>query len=303
MCGCETLWPDIRCSAMLTLTRWNLGVVRGSQVRMILPASQRFEWSSDAVAPAIPISTDGSGAHHWVWRLTWRSFNASGSARTSGNQWDAGIAAAMGGGSLLVTASTGKSSAHATLKITGVNPTQAQVTHYLSPYPSGAGFTKILMHESRTKNFDAHGEPLKSFDNGYGICQLTTPRPTFVQVWNWKSNVEGGLALFDAKRAAASAYLGQGGRTYTDDQLLREAICRWNGGSYHDWTPNGWVRRATVLCDSATGNIGWDMTNPRNTNKTESDLHKRDASLYAAPPDADANWMYSGVCYADAILG
>ena len=147
--------------------------------------------------------------------------------------------------------------------------------------------------------------PVKSFDNGYGMCQLTTPPPTADQVWNWKLNVNGGLALVSGKRGDAIKYLSQSGRTYTDDQLNHEAVCRWNGGSYHVWDDKSkaWARPSNILCDSATGNIGWNMDDAENKGKTEAELHKRDSGTYSKPPQSGAHWKYSGVCYADAILG
>jgi hypothetical protein len=104
---------------------------------------------------------------------------------------------------------------------------------------------------------------------------------------------------------AALAYLTQSGRAYSADQLKREAVCRWNGGAYHEWDAktNRWVRSPHVLCDSMAGNIGWDLTDPANKGKSETELHKRDSGAYSGAPPAGAHWKYSGVCYADRILG
>ena len=49
--------------------------------------------------------------------------------------------------------------------------------------------------------------------------------------------------------------------------------------------------------------MGWDMTDAENKGKTVADLQKRDSALFNKPPQAGAHWRYSGVCYADAILG
>jgi hypothetical protein len=209
------------------------------------------------------------------------------------------------GGTLTVRAAAGKDTVSISVKIKGTNPSGTEVSTYLGTKQNADGFDKLLDHESHFKNFNAHGEPVKSFDNGYGMCQLTTPTPTFEQVWNWKLNIDGGLALFATKRATAVTYLSQNGRTYTNDQLKYETVCRWNGGAYHTWDDKAkaWVRNPNILCDSATGNIGWDMTDAENKGKTEADLHKRDAASYSKPPQSGAHWKYSGVCYADAILG
>lgn len=77
-----------------------------------------------------------------------------------------------------------------------------------------------------------------------------------------------------------------------------------DGGSYHEWDSGAgaWVRKTSVLCDSATGNIGWNMTDTRNAGKTEAQLRARDKSSYSAGRKSGAAWRYLGVCYADRVL-
>ena len=264
-----------------------------------------FTITSDPNWPSIAFQTDATGPHTWNWKIAWRSFSHSGVANTESNQWDAQSAVTNYGGTLTVTARSGDQRAVSVVRIIGTNPSQNDVTQFVASKPNSDGFDKILIQESHCRHFNARGEPIKSFDNGYGICQLTTPAPSFEQVWNWKSNIEGGLALFASKQTAATNYLGQSGRNYTPDQLKYESVCRWNGGSYHEWdsTKSLWVRHPNVLCDPATGNIGWDMTDPENTGKTEAQLHQRDSASYSAAPGPNSRWKYFGVCYADKVLG
>jgi len=254
--------------------------------------------------PSVAFETDASGPHSWNWTIQWGSFQKSGTAQTAGNTWDAQDAIANCGGTLTVNVTAGKDSGSITVKIQGANPSASDAQAYLASKPGSDGFDKIIQHESKFRHFTAQGEPVKSFDNGYGMCQLTTPIPAFEQVWNWQQNIEGGLALFATKRAAAIQYLSQNGRPYTEDQVRYEAVCRWNGGSYHVWDSkaNRWVRNPNILCDSKTGNIGWDMTDSANTGKSEAELRQRDSGSYSKRP-ANAHWKYFGVCYADAILG
>ncbi len=268
-------------------------------------ANDAFTITSAPEWPSIQFETDATGEHTWTWTIAWGVFKKSGKENTPGNTWDAKTVVTNFGGTLTVRAEAGKAHANITVKIKGTNPSGTEVTTYLGTKPNSAGFDKILEHESKYKHFNNHGEPVKSFDNGYGMCQLTTPVPSFDQVWNWKLNIDGGLKLFEQKRTAAIAYLSQSGRSYTDDQLKYEAVCRWNGGSYHEWDAKAgkWVRKSGILCDSKTGNIGWDTSDSENAGKTEAALHKRDSSKYSKPPAADAHWKYSGVCYADSILG
>jgi hypothetical protein len=265
-----------------------------------------FTITSAPAWPSVAFETDATGPHTWAWTIQWGSYQKTGTAQSAANSWDAQSVIGNYGGTLTIKATAGKDSATIAVKIIGSNPSSTEVNAYLGTKPGSDGFDKLLEHESKFKNFrEPSGEPVKSFDNGYGMCQLTSPPPTFDQVWNWKLNIDGGLALFATKRASAVQYLSQSSRTYTNDQLKYESVCRWNGGAYHTWDSKAskWVRNPDILCDSATGNIGWDTTDAENKGKTEADLRKRDSGSYSRPPAAGAHWKYSGVCYADAILG
>ena len=268
-------------------------------------ASQIFTISAVPEWPTISFETDASGPHKWHWVLSWGTYKKSGVVPTTNNQWDASSVIANFGGTLTVRAEAGKVSATISVSIKGANPTAVMVMQYLATKANSTGFDKIISHETRSLHFNAKNEPIKSFDHGYGMCQLTTPTPTFEQVWNWKLNVDGGLNLFAQKRTAAKTFLSQSGRAYTSEQLTYETVCRWNGGSYHEWDAKAaaWVRKANVLCDSATGNIGWDTSDAENKGKTEAVLRARDKAGYSHAPGATAHWMYSGVCYADSLLG
>ena len=267
--------------------------------------NETFTISSVPEWPSVQFETDGTGAHVWNWTIRGGSFTKSGKETTAGNKWDAQASIANCGGTLTVRAEAKKAVAIITVKIKGENPSSGNVTKYLATKPTSGGFEKIIEHESKFKHFNVSGEPIKSFDNGYGMCQLTTPIPTIEQAWNWQRNVDGGLQLFEAKRIAAIAFLAQSGRPYTADQVKYETVCRWNGGSYHQWdaTAKSWVRPSHILCDTKTGNIGWEMNESENKGKTETELHARDSSSFSSPPGPGAKWKYLGVCYADRILG
>lgn len=254
--------------------------------------------------PSIMFETDGTGAHMWYWTIEWGKFKKTGNIKTTGNSWDAKDVVTNYGGKLTVRAEASNTTVSISVKINGTNPTAEQVRKYLALKPNSTGFDKIIEHETKFKHFNSRNEPIKTFDNGYGICQLTTPTPSFEQIWNWKKNVDGGLELFDKKRLSAITYLSQSQRTYTAEQLKYETVCRWNGGKYHEWDTKKlkWKRTESILCDSKTGNIGWDMEDEENTGKTETVLHKRDYSGYSKAPNNNSHWQYSGVCYADKIL-
>lgn len=268
-------------------------------------ANTSFTITSGADWPSIVFETDGTGAHTWNWEVSWGTFKKSGSEVSLSNRWDAKSSVTNYGGTLTVRVQANNQAALIAVKIKGKNPSGAEVLQFLTSKPNSDGFDKILQQESGWRHFNASGEPIKSFDGGYGMCQLTFPVPTFDQIWHWKLNVEGGLKLFSDKRTTAAGYLSQNARTYTNDQLKYETVCRWNGGSYHEWDEKAgkWVRHPNILCDSATGNIGWDMSDDKNKGKTESELHARDSGSYGGSPSDGAHWKYSGVCYADKVLG
>ncbi len=292
-------------------------------MRIIAPAANaRFSIAADGTAPTLVAQTDGEGPHEWSWSLAWLSFRRSGRVQTADNRLDFAPLITNLGGRLEITARTvpaaptfrpgappsgqrpaGIAAAAVRVRIIGENPTPQQVSDYLATKPNSDGFGAIIAHEAHSRHFTAAGEPIKSFDNGYGMCQLTSPAPTFEQCWSWKLNVDAGLALFAQKRAAAVRHLSQSNRTYSASQLRYEAVARWNGGPYHTWDGRAWARNPDVLCDAATGNIGWDMTLPANAGQTARQLHDRDTGSYRRGRRDGDPWRYSGVCYADAILG
>lgn len=276
-----------------------LGIVNG----------QVFKIAKDPNWPTIVLTTniEATVAHSWKWEIKWKTFKKSGTANTAGNSWDATTTFQDLGGEVTLTAQAGAVLKTITFQLEGNQPSADDVKTYLLTKVGAIGFDKLIEHESRFKHFDAKGAPIKSFDNGYGLCQLTSPAPSYEAIWNWKKNVDGGVKLYQGKQNSARTYLSQAGRSFTDSQLKYETICRWNGGTYHVWdaTALAWARNANILCDSLTGNIGWNMKEEDNKGKTEADLHKRDARPkggYDTRKDGD-KWFYSGVCYADAILG
>ena len=197
--------------------------------------------------------------------------------------------------------SRGLPTASATVEVRGTNPAAAQVAAWLAGKPGADGFDRVIAQESRCRHFTDAGLPVVSFDGGIGLCQLTDPPPTLAEAWDWRANLAAGLALFAAKRAAAERRLGANGRHFTAAQATREAVCMWNGGAYHVWSGEAWIRPPNIVCDPTAGNIGWDMIDPANHGRSAADLHRRDAASYAA--GHGAHWHYSGVCYADHVLG
>jgi len=65
--------------------------------------------------------------------------------------------------------------------------------------------------------------PLWSGDNlgGVGIIQITVPRPTDNQVWNWRENVAKGIEIFNQKIAGARGYPAQVRNSHGFAQLVQ----------------------------------------------------------------------------------
>ena len=294
--------------------------------KWVMPAAAAaFAIDASAVFPVIDfaIDTQEAGPYAWSWSISWdartsglresakrgsslRKFSEKESFSSAEKKWRADVGKALGG-RLRVKVVAGKEKFVRTVVLKGTNPSAADVKALLATLPDCDGLEKLLEQESHFKHFiEADGQPVVAFDKGYGLTQMTHPAPTFEQAWNWKANVKGGAALYQQKQASAKTYLTQQGRTCTSDQLRLETWSRWNGGSYHVWgaKAKAWVRNDDLVCDPATGNIGWDMTEPDNIGKTEDDLHNRDQKSYSNPKKnkgAVNKWRYTGICYADHV--
>lgn len=290
--------------------------------KWISPTSaQIFFIDEQATFPAIDFEIDTAepGPYEWSWKIVWpaavsglresakrgkilKTFKREGKFQQTEKCWHADLGEIIGG-TLTVLVVAGNESYKRSVYIRAKNPSEAQVKDLLTTIDNVKGFEKLLAQESKFKNFiNSDHQPVVAFDGGYGLTQMTTPAPTFTQVWNWKENIQGGASLYKSKQVTAKNYLSKNHRSYTDEQLKLETWSRWNGGPYHAWDEerNIWIRNPSIMADSATGNIGWDMTREENKGKTEVELHARDKDEYKAPP-ATRLWKYSGVCYADHL--
>ena len=87
------------------------------------------------------------------------------------------------------------------------------------------------------------GDPLMSVDLvGVGVMQVTNPAPSDNAYWNWRQNVQEGVAILADKEREAAGFparqraAGHPGATdFTADELRREKIQRYNSGSYWRW--------------------------------------------------------------------
>ncbi|MGI4880027.1 MAG: hypothetical protein ACRYG4_21345 [Janthinobacterium lividum] len=101
------------------------------------------------------------------------------------------------------------------LSVSGTNPAVADLRAALPDAPEA--FKKLMRLESGLRQFRTPPCSLWSADNlgGVGICQLTPPDDDD-QIWNWKANVAGGLALYHGKERIARSYAAivRGGPTF-----------------------------------------------------------------------------------------
>ena len=286
-------------------------------------SGEKFYIDEDTIFPNVEfeIETDELPPYKLTWSISWpaavsglkessargkvlKTFTLSGELSISSKLWKATFPSVVGG-TLTVKVCTPSETFKRSVYILGKNPDQARVETFLKTIDDVKGFEKLLEQESKFKNFiNADGYPIVAFDGGYGMTQMTSPAPTFTQIWNWKENIKGGTALYKTKQAEAKQHLSSHKRSYTDEQLKLETWSRWNGGPYHVWNEaaKAWTRDPDILADSKTGNIGWNIKNIENKDKTESELHERDKDEYKKPPPKEKRlWTYSGVVYADHV--
>ena len=94
------------------------------------------------------------------------------------------------GGIANLTLSTTNFTKSLSFTILGTQPKSSDVITEINFFKGNIWFAEfVAKHESKLIQFNNNGFPLKSYDNGYGIFQLTMPVPTCDQIWNWKSNV------------------------------------------------------------------------------------------------------------------
>lgn len=92
------------------------------------------------------------------------------------------------------------------LRILGTNPSTKQLFQAI---PRRV-LRLMVRNESGGRQFK-DGLPLFSRDlrGGVGLLQITSPRPTDEEIWNWQANVVAATRLFDEKLAIAKRYPGR----------------------------------------------------------------------------------------------
>lgn len=280
---------------------------------------QVFYIDEDAGFPAInfEITTDDSGPFHWEWAISWApeacpqaegksrfkakkstAFSKKGSFNLAEKKWLCNLGAVIGG-DLIVKVKAGTTIFVRKVIVLGKNTSKEKIIAELD-----AGKTKednelvkkIFKQESRYRQFYSDSQPLTSFDNGYGLGQLTNPAPTYEQIWNWKEHINEILnKQIPWHRKRAKKYLDKYGQ-YTQDMLDLETLASYNGWSHeqHYWNWNSttkkWESNSDVVCDPSQSNKGWLKTS-----------ETKDNSLEDFKSDSKTKPIYTGRCYAEHI--
>lgn len=125
--------------------------------------------------------------------------------------------------------------------INGLNPPFTAVRTLLGD----ATLAKMVCHESENgRHFDpspgppnTHVEPDGRI--GVGFMQVTTPRPSDDAFWNWRTNINEGLAIWRTAQDEADDYydrmLARGATELTEEQQMQNRVTRYNGGYYWYW--------------------------------------------------------------------
>lgn len=284
------------------------------------PSCEKFYIDEDAKFPDISfeIKTDDPGPFQWEWEIKWTpeacnqaegkkrfkaksstAFSKKNSFVSEEKKWKCELGAVIGG-ELQVKVKTEKTTFVRKSTILGKNPTKEKINAELDSNTNKedcALIKKIFKQESRYRHFYSDNEPLTSFDNGYGLGQLTNPVPTYEQIWNWKEHVK---EMFDKRissaRKTAKNYLDKH-PGYSQDQLDLETLAAYNGipkgQRYHTWNEKEkkWEVNSNVTCDPDQSNKGWLMTETQNKGKTLDELKK----------DSKTSPIYTGRCYAEHI--
>lgn len=139
-------------------------------------------------------------------------------ASTENNPFD--ITAALGnkvyGGdgsakwSVSASSTTSAQSGEIKFKILGRQPSKSAIMTYIESKRAPWYAKPIALIESYGGSqfaIDGSGYPLSATDNGYGIYQLTSPSPTYEQLFGWKHNVDEGIQRLLSKQSVAKTWM------------------------------------------------------------------------------------------------
>jgi len=133
------------------------------------------------------------------------SFTSTGNA---GAPFD--ITALLGGqiyGGTMVISYSGVASGVFLFYVKGTNPSPSVITTYISSLSSSWYLIPIARQESSLRQFTADGTPLLDSAYGFGVFQLTNPKPTLTQIYDWKANIQQGVNLLGQYAVTAASWV------------------------------------------------------------------------------------------------
>jgi len=280
-----------------------------------------FYINEDAQFPDITyeIKTNLPGPYEWSWHITWTglackqstghkrfkqdagplpAFVKRGSFKSDSKKWKADLGGVFGG-TLTVKVKAGGTTFARTTFIRGKNPGKEKVQAYLDANWKDkhdlALIKKIFQQESHYRQFYSDEQPLVSHDNGYGIGQVTNPRPSYADAWNWKEHLKTVMNKFlPEKRGKALEYFEKigCGTLYTQEQYDNETAAFYNGARrfYESWDAKTKTlqENTTLICDP-NSNSSWKKADY--PDETAKELLKENVKSKSA-----------GYCYTKHII-
>ncbi|PFH09582.1 hypothetical protein BCF11_1979 [Collimonas sp. PA-H2] len=292
----------------------------------------KFYIDDEANFPSIEfeIKTDSPGPYKWLWAMSWdanvsglrerargkkvAAFSDKNELTQAGKSWDAKTINKVIGGRLTVTVEVGEEKFRRTVLILGKSPSKEKIDAYVAQKVAAgsnsnardgeqdrttaiATMKKLIQQESQYKHFlNLDSEPIVAFDKGYGLTQLTSGDPTYVQIWNWKAHIDEALKRMVGHRASSVKLFNRHADWPHDDEMIEiNAISLWNGGHYYvpDLVAKKRVRNPQMICVPHEGNKGYKISTEEVGKKTLQELQA----------DPKRSPSYTGVCYADTIQG
>lgn len=173
------------------------------------------------------------------------------------------------------------------LRIKGENPTSGQIpAEATTPWY----IRRMIRRESSCRQFGSDDYPLKSFDHGYGLMQLTDPQPNELEIWSWKANVGEGRERLLWMRDQA--------RKFWDRQVTQWMVYNENNDPDVGPPPNKTYGDTTFGYDSGRPIID-AITIKRYNGATRHWLSWYNVDL---PDDVQPYWSHNDSGYVEAVV-
>jgi len=150
-----------------------------------------------------------------------------------------------------------------------------------------------MSHKDLYKNWNAYSRCpnlSNNGDGGWGLGQLTKPKPSSQALWDWKQNVIGSYLLID------DDVTSDGKRRVVRDKLNADMLIVDKWDSYH---PNNLVK----LIDTTYGGIKWRYAIIPPFNYPASSYYDRICNYFKQPINSDKEFSFLDACVIMAYNG